>query len=213
MKTPLPIIIILILIHLNFSLYSEESSVTENTKMDIIEFCIISSWNLKQRKQALKKFVRQEFRNGIPLREIRNKLQKLAENAKEMEAYRQSEKIVRKTRSELTKNKCVENSWCYDDDKRNVIDTPACKLIEQNYINEQEKYKKLKKIAENIPERTIEKKLSIILSIEEDIPYLLQSKRDTEKGIENTLQQKEKIEKRIQEFSESVKEKEFLNSL
>jgi hypothetical protein len=214
MKITLSIMIAFILIHFNLSLCSQNNLATENTEMDIIEFCILSNWKLEEQKQAIKKFIRQQFKKGYSLETIHYKAQKLANNTKEEQIYQQSKKIKqdlrRKLRHKLNKE-CTVNGWYYEEE-HNIIDTPECKSIEQNYLKELEEEKKLNKITENTPEKIITRKLSAILSIEQRILDLLQrSERDIDEEIKEHLQRKQRIGEIIQELSK--KEKEFLNSL
>ena len=218
MKTILSIVVF-ILLHSNLLLCSQANLTTDIAEMDIIEFCILINWKLKERKQTTKKFVCQQFKNGYSIPEIHDQLFDLALNTKEVEVYQQSKEIKNKLWKELD-NKCATDRLKHD--FCNMIDTSECNLMKQNYINTQKESKELLKLLKARPEIIIYEKISKIFSLEKEINFFLQEKiykekevknisNQKQKIVQNMLNQKQKIEDDLQEFAK--KEQEFLNSL
>jgi hypothetical protein len=202
------LIIIIMLLYANLSFCFQEITV-KTEEMNVIEFCVFINWELKERKQATKKFVRRQFKKGYSPKQIKYQVTKLTNNTKERQTYLQAENPEGELRSKLRKE-CTREGWLHDD-FRNVINTPSCNLMKQNYFDAEKEYKELQIMAENTPEKRIEQKFSTILSIEEEISSFLEDKESNERKIKYILGEKQKIEEQTQEL---FKEKqEFLNSL
>jgi len=209
MKKILSIIIILMLLRSNLFFCFQENSTSKTEEMNIIELCILINWELKERKQATKEFIQQQFRKGYSLWVIRQQLRKQAYNTKEGQNYQQSAEIKDILWKKLG-NECTTKGSLYDDFS-NIINTPACNQMKQDYIDAEKEYKKSCKALKNTPERIIDGKINRIFVIESHIETWLNTKEHREKKIKEILKQKQEMEKKIQELSK--KEKEFLNSL
>ena len=152
----------LVLLCSNISSCSQENSTVEITEMDIIEYCIFVNWELKERKEATKKFVRKQFKKGYPLEEIQNQVWKLARKTKEMKAYEQFREEQNYGEEEHRKLQKLEKI---------AENTP------ENRIG-----KKLSKIL-NIDEKEISSLLREENKIEEKIKTALQRKQKIEEEI------------------------------